>query len=123
MAKDVSDVIGTTIGPVREGIQSISKSARKRSKGVAPGKAVAAGAAGLGLVAFAPRAAKGVTGAWRGKIEDGDVKKSSRSRSKNRSSSNRSRGASNGGGRSTRSGDSGSSRSSGSSRRRSGSHG
>jgi uncharacterized membrane protein len=62
MGKDVSDVIGTALGnTTREALQNVSKSARKRLKGSLPGgpKGVAAGAAGLGLMALAPLAAKG----------------------------------------------------------------
>src|SRR5579871_5013131 len=73
MAKDVSDMIGTAIGTAaREAIQSVSKGARRRSRGTAIGpKEVAAGAAGLGLMALAPLAAKGANKLASGAVAKG----------------------------------------------------
>src|SRR3979411_2299539 len=63
MGKDVSDVIGEALGnAAREAIQNVSKTARKRSRGsLGANKGVAAGAAGVGLMALAPLATKGVS--------------------------------------------------------------
>ena len=73
MAKDVSEVIGTALGnAAREAIQNVSKSARKRSHGPIPAsKGVAAGAAGVGLMALAPLATKGVSKLVSGAAEKG----------------------------------------------------
>src|SRR3954468_19909156 len=58
MAKDLGDVIGHAVGRVaREAVDTVSSSARKASNGPLSGpKGLAAGA---GLVALAPLAAKG----------------------------------------------------------------
>lgn len=63
MGKDVSDVLGTAIGnAAREAIQGVSTKSRKKSNGSLPGgKGLAAGAAGVGLMALAPLAGKGVS--------------------------------------------------------------
>jgi uncharacterized membrane protein len=73
MAKDVSEVIGTALGnAAREAIQNVSKNAHKRSRGPVSGpKGLAAGAAGVGLLALAPLAAKGVSKAVSGAAEKG----------------------------------------------------
>ncbi len=73
MATDVSEVIGTAIGKAaREGIRGVSKSARKRSRQSLPApKGLAAGAAGLGLVALAPLLGKGISSAASGAVDKG----------------------------------------------------
>ena len=72
MAKDVSEVIGTALGnAARDAIQNVSKGARKRSRGSTPGPKVAAGAAGVGLLALAPLAAKGASKLVSGAVEKG----------------------------------------------------
>jgi uncharacterized membrane protein len=63
MAKDVSDVIGTAIGnAAREALENVSKNThKKRSRGSSmTSTGVAAGAAGLGLMALAPVAGRGL---------------------------------------------------------------
>jgi uncharacterized membrane protein len=62
MAKDVADIVGSALGKVaREAVQSVSETADKGSKRVSSNGALAGAAtvaAGLGLAALAPLAAK-----------------------------------------------------------------
>jgi uncharacterized membrane protein len=62
MAKDVADMVGSALGKVaREAVQSVSESADKGTKRVSSNGPLAGGAAvaaGLGLIALAPIAAK-----------------------------------------------------------------
>jgi uncharacterized membrane protein len=69
MAKDVGDVIGTALGRIaREAAESVSSNAKKASNGpLSGGKGVAAG---VGLAALAPLAARGV-----GKLAKGGIGK------------------------------------------------
>jgi uncharacterized membrane protein len=73
MAKDLSEVIGTALGnAARDAMQNVSKSARKRSRGpISAPKGVAAGAAGVGLMALAPLATKGISKLVSGATEKG----------------------------------------------------
>ncbi len=61
MGNDVADMVGTAVGKAaREAVQSASKNLRKRARKGVPGPTgLAAGAAGAGLMALAPVAAKG----------------------------------------------------------------
>lgn len=70
MGKDVSDVIGTALGnAAREAIQGVSSKNHKKSN--VPGKGLAAGAAGVGLMALAPLAQKGLSKLSSGNAGDG----------------------------------------------------
>src|SRR5437870_4078302 len=70
MAKDLGDAIGTALGQVaREAVQTISSNTRGRSNGALSGtKGIAAGA---GLAALAPLAAKGAGKLVRGMSANG----------------------------------------------------
>jgi uncharacterized membrane protein len=62
MGKDVSDVIGTAIGnAAREAIQGLSSKSHSKKSNVPGPKGLAAGAAGVGLMALAPLAQKGLS--------------------------------------------------------------
>jgi uncharacterized membrane protein len=65
MAKDLTDAIGTELGRLtRETMKSVSQNTRKRSKGALSSGALSGGkgvAAGVGLAALAPLAAKGMS--------------------------------------------------------------
>jgi uncharacterized membrane protein len=64
VAKDISDAVGTALGRIaRDGAKTVSANVRKASSNDhRPGaKGIAAGAAGLGLVALAPLAGKRVS--------------------------------------------------------------
>ena len=62
MGKDVSDVIGTAIGnAAREAIQGVSSKSHSKKSNVPSPKGLAAGAAGIGLMALAPLAQKGLS--------------------------------------------------------------
>jgi uncharacterized membrane protein len=62
MAKDLSETVGTALGRIaKDGVKSLSDNARKAPKDGPGSKALAAGAAGIGLIALAPFAGKGVS--------------------------------------------------------------
>jgi uncharacterized membrane protein len=62
MAKDVSDVIGTALGnAAREAIQGVQSKSSSKKSNVPGAKGLAAGAAGVGLMALAPLAQKGLS--------------------------------------------------------------
>jgi uncharacterized membrane protein len=64
VAKDISDAVGTALGRIaRDGAKTVSANVRKASSNDhrPSGKGLAAGAAGLGLVALAPLAGKRVS--------------------------------------------------------------
>jgi uncharacterized membrane protein len=62
MAKDVSDVIGTALGnAAREAIQGVQSRSSSNQSNVPSPKGLAAGAAGVGLMALAPLAQKGLS--------------------------------------------------------------
>lgn len=64
MAKDISDAVGTALGRIaRDGAKTVAANARKASSNDhRPGaKGLAAGAAGIGLIALAPLAGKRVS--------------------------------------------------------------
>lgn len=68
MAKDVSDVIGTALGnAAREAIQGVQSKNSSKKSNVPGAKGLAAGAAGVGLMALAPLAQKGLS-----KLTDSD---------------------------------------------------
>jgi uncharacterized membrane protein len=68
MAKDVSDVIGTALGnAAREAIQGVQSKSSSKKSNVPGAKGLAAGAAGVGLMALAPLAQKGLS-----KLTDAD---------------------------------------------------
>jgi uncharacterized membrane protein len=70
MAKDLGDAIGTALGQVaREAVQTVSSNGRRRSNGALSGPAGLA--AGVGLVALAPLAAKGAGKLARGVAGNG----------------------------------------------------
>ena len=79
MAKDISDAVGTALGRIaRDGAKTVAANARKASSNDhAPGaKGLAAGAAGIGLIALAPLAAKRVSNLAKGATDkvSGNVK-------------------------------------------------
>ena len=61
MGKDVSDVIGTALGnAAKEAIQGVQSKSKSKKSNVPGPKGLAAGAAGVGLMALAPLAQKGL---------------------------------------------------------------